>query len=93
MRRETTLKVADGDRISVVRGEVGLGGASFSLRRPPNAKRLTVTLLAGPHRTLQLSGVVTKEETDLRHVHLRFDTLDVKTELELAKWLDGVDDG
>lgn len=92
-RRTGTVTVRHGDARDEVSAEVSLGGASFVLPGPPNAEALVIELAVTPRKTLELPGQVTSARaarTAVRHVQVRFDELDTRTELALAKWLDGV---
>lgn len=94
LRKKATFTVTDGSTKHEVEGELGLGGASFVLPGPPAHDALVLELRVGK-TTLRLPGRVTEARaarTAVRHVHLKFDELDTRTELALAKWLDDVDE-
>ncbi|MBM4778779.1 MAG: hypothetical protein GQE15_13830 [Archangiaceae bacterium] len=93
LRKKSSFVVRDGTTRHDVDGELGLGGASFTLPGAPQAASLVVELRLGK-TTLQLPGTVTEARvarTAVRHVHLQFAELDTRTELTLAKWLDDVE--
>jgi hypothetical protein len=95
VRRPGRFTVHHGARQDDVTGEVSLGGASFVLPSAPEADDITLELDVGTKRRLRLSGRVTSARaarTAVRHVQVRFGELDTRTELALAKWLDGVPD-
>lgn len=90
VRRPATLIVRQGKRAGKVEGELGLGGASFSLAWAPSGPSLTID-----HRDSAVSGLeatVTQTKTTKagHEVHVVFKELATTTELALAKWLDGV---
>lgn len=92
LRKKGSFVVIDGHTKHEVDGEVGLGGASFTLPGAPRTEALLVELRVGT-TTLELPGTVTEARaarTAVRHVHVKFDELDHRTELALAKWLDDV---
>lgn len=93
LRKKASFVVRDGATRHDVDGELGLGGASFILPGAPRTEALMVELGVGKTK-LQLPGTVTEARaarTAVRHVHLKFDELDTRTELALAKWLDDVE--
>lgn len=89
LRKKARFVIIDGATSREVAGEVGLGGASFTFAKAAVPSQLVVQLEIGDS-LLQLPGKVTKAATG-RAVHVRFDELDTKTELKLAKWLDGIE--
>lgn len=94
LRKKATFTVTDGSTKHEVEGELGLGGASFVLPGAPAHDALVIEFRVGKAR-LELAGTVTEARaarTAVRHVHLKFDELDTRTELALAKWLDDVDE-
>ncbi|MBL8918473.1 MAG: PilZ domain-containing protein [Myxococcaceae bacterium] len=94
LRKPASFTVRFDDTHEVVSGDLGLGGASFTLSRRPANDTVTVELKPG-RAVLSLPGTVSSvraARTSLRHVQVRFAELDTKTELALAKWLDGVAD-
>lgn len=93
LRKKASFVVTDGATRHDVEGELGLGGASFTLPGAPRSESLVIELRVGTS-TLQLAGTVTEARaarTAVRHVHVRFAELDTRTELTLAKWLDEVE--
>ncbi|MDX2011532.1 MAG: PilZ domain-containing protein [Myxococcaceae bacterium] len=93
VRKAGAFTVVHGGRRDAVTGEVSLGGASFVLPGAPETETVQLELDVGGKRPLRLEGRVTSARaarTAVRHVQVRFDELDTRTELALAKWLDGV---
>lgn len=76
----------------VVAGELGLGGASFMAAHRPVDDALTLEVRLGNalHVIPAMVSSVRAARTATRHVQVKFDELGTKTELALAKWLDGV---
>lgn len=77
--------------LEAVSGELGVGGASFRTRSPPQLDRLSLALdLEG--RTLRVEAQVVgrKPEADRQFTHLRvrFIELAAPDELALARWVD-----
>lgn len=87
-RRKASFVVRDDEALLDVEGEVGLGGASFTVARALTSSKPVVELKIG-RSTLRIQGKVTKSPGRL--VHVRFGELETATELKLAKWLDHVD--
>lgn len=87
-RRVTKLTVVVGTSRQSVDAELGLGGASFSPTRPFTERTVVLELSVGPTTTLSLPAQVTRVA---QRTHVRFEALDTKTELALARWLDAVD--
>ena len=88
-RRATDLVVTSGATRYPTSGELGLGGASFTLPVAP-PKRLIIELsLAG--RAVSLPARVTDERSTKGgfQVHVTFEELSTPTELAVARWLDG----
>lgn len=92
VRKRASFVVEHGSSRDQVEGEVGLGGASFTFAAKLEEKAVVIELELG-RKTLRLPGTVVgaKPGRDgLRHVTLG--ELETRSELSLAKWLDGVDD-
>ncbi|MBL8910257.1 MAG: hypothetical protein JNM17_06095 [Archangium sp.] len=89
LRKKTRFVIIDGKTSREVAGEVGLGGASFTFAKAALSSELVVQLEIGD-AVLRLPGKVTKGASG-RAVHVAFSELDTKTELQLAKWLDGIE--
>lgn len=87
-RRKGTFVVRDGEALLDVEGEVGLGGASFTVVKALASSTPVVEVKVG-RSTVRMQGKVTKSSGG--EVHVRFGELDTETELKLARWLDGVD--
>lgn len=87
-RKATALVVREGQGRHETTGELGLGGASFTLPAAPRAE--LIIELTVPSATLSLPARLrTSTATKGGHeVHVTFAELDVATELAVAKWLD-----
>lgn len=87
LRRPATLVVREGRRSETVVGELGLGGASFSLSWAPSGP---VTI---DHPDTTLTGLAATVTTlasakGAHEVHVVLQELDTSAALALAKWLD-----
>jgi hypothetical protein len=94
LRKPASFTVRFDDTHEVVAGDLGLGGAAFTLSRRPASDAVTIEVKVGS-AMLSLPGSVSAvraARTATRHVQVKFAELDTKTELALAKWLDGVTD-
>lgn len=92
LRKPASFTVRFDDTHELAAGELSLGGASFTLSHRPvrDAVTLEVQLGSELHVIPATVSSVRAARTAVRHVQVKFAELGTKTELALAKWLDGV---
>ncbi len=84
-----TLRM-DGATLDVL-GELGIGGASFTTRKPPRGPVVQVRARLAPRdeEFVALAAVVGRAKSGERtRVHLEFPELASRAEHQLARWLD-----
>lgn len=88
-RVAATLELDDGAGRTAARGELGLGGASFTTAHPPAGAQVLLRCSLGG-TTLEAKARVVGREVHGHEttVHLAFGELPVDVELALARWLD-----
>ncbi len=88
IRRKTSFVVRQGKRSELVKGELGLGGASFVLEKAPK-DTVVVDHPASSTEGLAAKVASTRPVSAGVEVHVTFGELETATALALAKWLDG----
>jgi len=89
-RLAATLELDDGTGRTAAKGELGLGGASFTTVRPPAGDKVILRYALG-ETVLEAKAKVVRREVHGQEttVHVTFGELPLEVELALARWLDG----